>query len=147
MNDKYSPIRLKNQLCFPLYVASNKIIRRYRRLLKYLDLTYTQYLVMVTLWETDNINEKFLCDILQLKSNTLAPLLKRLKEKNLISVTKNKDDERHLVISLTKEGRELKEKAVNVPKDIIQRVQLTDEEKIVFTKIIYKILGESDIDE
>ena len=76
MDDRYEALRLKNQICFPLYAVSNLITRKYQPLLKKLDLTYTQYIVMMVLWEKGRVNEKVLCEALSLKSNTLAPLLR-----------------------------------------------------------------------
>ena len=91
MNDKYAALRLKNQLCFPLYAVSNLITRKYKPLLDELDLTYTQYIVMMVLWEEGRVNEKFLCEALCLKTNTLTPLLKKLEDKGYIK--KEKDSE------------------------------------------------------
>ena len=79
MEDKYDVLRLKNQLCFPLYAVSNMITRKYKPALDRLDLTYTQYIVMMVLWEEKQVNEKFLCETLCLRSNTIAPLLKKLE--------------------------------------------------------------------
>ena len=76
--DKYDSLLLKNQLCFPTYAAANKITRKYQPLLKKIGLTYTQYIVMMVMWEKHEVNEKELCKALFLKTNTLAPLLKRL---------------------------------------------------------------------
>ena len=84
MNDTYAALRLKNQLCFPLYAVSNMVTRKYKPLLEKLDLTYTQYIVMMVLWEEKQVNEKFLCEALYLKSNTMAPLLKKLEAKGYI---------------------------------------------------------------
>ena len=84
MNDRYAALRHKNQLCFPLYAVSNIITRKYKPLLDSLDLTYTQYIVMMVLWEEKSVNEKFLCDSLCLKSNTVTPLLKKLEDKGYI---------------------------------------------------------------
>ena len=81
MKDKYESIRLRNQLCFPLYAVSNMITRKYKPLLDELDLTYTQYIVMMVLWEEEKVNEKLLCETLCLKSNTVTPLLKKLESK------------------------------------------------------------------
>ena len=89
MNDKYAAIRLKNQLCFPLYAVSNMITRKYKPLLDRLDLTYTQYIVMMVLWEEKRVNEKFLCEALCLKSNTVTPLLQKLSEKGFIKKEKD----------------------------------------------------------
>ena len=107
MDDRYSVLRLKNQLCFPLYAVSNLIIRKYKPLLNELDLTYTQYIVMMVLWEEKQVNEKFLCESLCLKSNTLTPLLKKLEEKGYITKRKDKSDERNLLITPTEEGEKL----------------------------------------
>ena len=84
MDDKYAPLRLKNQLCFPLYAVSNMITRKYKNLLDKLDLTYTQYIVMMVLWEEGQVNEKLLCDALSLKLNTITPLLKKLEAKGYV---------------------------------------------------------------
>ncbi len=138
--DKFDSLLLRNQLCFPTYAVSNKILRKYQPLLEKLDLTYTQYIVMMVMWERKVVNEKELCEALYLKSNTLAPLLKRLKEKKYISIYKNKKDKRNLVISLTHEGEELKEKAVDVPPSIAEEFNLTIEEAALLYKILYKIL-------
>ena len=138
--DKYDCLLLKNQLCFPTYAVSNKILRKYKPLLDKLDLTYTQYIVMMVMWEKGALNEKELCETLRLNTNTLAPLLKRLKEKGYISISKDKVDKRNLVIKLTKDGESLKEKAVDVPPSIAQEYNLTEEEAAFLYKILYKIL-------
>ena len=88
---------LKNQLCFPLYVASKEIIRKYKEYLDPLDLTYTQYIVMMVLWEENSINVKHLGERLYLDSGTLTPLLKKLETHEYISRIRNKDDERNAV--------------------------------------------------
>lgn len=138
--DKYDSLLLKNQLCFPTYAVSNKIVRKYKPLLDKLDLTYTQYLVMLVMWEKGETNEKDLCETLRLNTNTLAPLLKRLKEKGYISIGKDPKDRRNLVIELTSEGELLKEKAVDVPPSIAEEYNLTEDEAAFLYKILYKIL-------
>ncbi len=140
LDNKYEALRLKNQLCFPLYAVSNLITRRYKPLLDELDLTYTQYIVMMVLWEEEKVNEKFLCEALHLKSNTVAPLLKKLEAKGYIKKRKDEGDERNLIITLTQAGRELKEKAVCVPESIAKEVSLSGEEAAFLYKILYKIL-------
>ena len=143
--DKYDGLKLKNQLCFPLYSVSNKITRNYKPLLDALNLTYTQYIVMMVLWERENINENKLGKTLFLKSNTLAPLLQKLKAKGYIEIKKDKKDNRNIVISLTKRGKELKDKAVNVPPSIAKTINLSDDEAIYLYKILYKILKVKDV--
>ena len=139
--DKYDCLLLKNQLCFPTYAVANKILRKYQPLLDELNLTYTQYIVMMVLWEKKRVNEKELCDSLYLKTNTLAPLIRKLKAKGLIDINKDKKDKRNLIISLSEEGEKLKEKAINVPPSIATEFNLSEEEAVFFYKILYKILN------
>ena len=141
-NEKYAALRLKNQLCFPLYAVSNIITRRYKPLLEGLDLTYTQYIVMMVLWEEGPVNEKFLCEALFLKSNTLTPLLKKLTEKGYVKKEKDREDERNLIVSLTDEGKALREKALCVPAGIAKEFHLTPEEAMALYQILYKILDQ-----
>ena len=140
MNDKYSALRLKNQLCFPLYAVSNLITRKYKPLLDELDLTYTQYIVMMVLWEQKQVNEKFLCETLFLKTNTMTPLLKKLEAKGYIVKTKDRGDERNLVISLTEAGEKLKDDALCLPECIAKEFHITQEEAASLYGILYKML-------
>ena len=142
MADKYASLRLKNQLCFPLYAVSNLITRKYKPLLDDLDLTYTQYIVMMVLWEEKQVNEKFLCEALFLKTNTLTPLLKKLEDKKYIIKCKDKSDERNLVITLTEEGEKLRDRALCVPDCIAREFHLTREEASELYRVLYKILNE-----
>ena len=142
MIDKYVSLRLKNQLCFPLYAVSNLITRKYKPLLDKLDLTYTQYIVMMVLWEEKQVNEKLLCEALCLKSNTVTPLLKKLENKGYIKKEKDKGDERNLVITLTKAGEKLQDKALCVPETIAKEFHLTPDEAAVLYSILYKMLEE-----
>ena len=95
---------------------------------------------MMVMWEKKVVNEKELCETLHLKTNTIAPLIKRLKEKGYITVKKDKSDKRNLIISLTDEGEKLKEKAVDVPPSIAEEFNLSEEEATLLYKILYKIL-------
>jgi len=142
MNDKYAALRLKNQLCFPLYAVSNLITRKYKPLLDKLDLTYTQYIVMMVLWEEKQVNEKFLCEALCLKSNTVTPLLKKLEEKGFIKKRKDEDDERNLVITTTENGESLKDEALCVPETMAREFRLTPEEAATLYQILYKMLDD-----
>ena len=142
MTDKYASIRLKNQLCFPLYAVSNIITRKYKPLLDKLDLTYTQYIVMMVLWEEKQVNEKHLCETLCLKSNTVAPLLKKLEDKGYIKKEKYKADERNLVITLTGAGEKLQDKALCVPESISKEFRLTPDEATALYTVLYKMLDE-----
>ena len=142
MEDKYASLRLKNQLCFPLYAVSNIITRKYKPLLDKLDLTYTQYIVMMVLWEEKQVNEKLLCETLCLKSNTVTPLLKKLEEKGYIKKEKDKNDERNLVITLTSAGEKLQDEALCVPETIAKEFHLSPEEATFLYTILYKMLDE-----
>jgi DNA-binding MarR family transcriptional regulator len=142
MAQEYKQLLLKNQLCFPLYACGRKIVGSYTPFLKPLGLTYTQYIVMMVLWEEKKVNEKYLCDALCLKSNTVTPLLKKLEAKGFVEKAKDKDDERNLVITLTKKGEKLQDKALCVPENIARELNLTKEEAGVLYKILYKMLNE-----
>lgn len=137
---KYDCLLLKNQLCFPTYAVSNKILRKYQPLLNELDLTYTQYIVMMVMWEKGQVNEKELCDSLYLKTNTIAPLIRKLKDKGYIDISKDKLDKRNIIISITSKGEKLKDKAVNVPPSIAEEFNLSEEEATLLYKTLYKIL-------
>ncbi len=140
MQDKYDVIRLKNQLCFPLYAVSNLIIRKYKPLLDKLDLTYTQYIVMMVLWEKGRVNEKILCQTLSLKSNTMTPLLKKLEGKGYIEKAKDTGDGRNLVITLTQSGNDLRDKALSVPECISKELYISPEDAELLYRTLYKIL-------
>ena len=136
----YELLLLENKVCFPTYAVANKILRRYQPLLKEIGLTYTQYVTMMVLWEKEKVNEKDLVSALYLKSNTLTELLKKLKAKGLIEINKDEKDRRGIVISITDKGRELKKRAVCVPKTIAEEHWLTDEEFLEFKALLYKLL-------
>lgn len=107
--------KLKNQLCFSLYVCSKEIIRLYRPLLEPFGLTYTGYITMMALWETDNITVKELGEMLFLDSGTLTPLLKKLEALGYVKRERRPENERLVFITLTDSGRELKERSSNIP--------------------------------
>ncbi len=132
---------LSNQVCFPTYAVANKIIRRYQPLLKELNLTYTQYVVMMVLWEHNEVNEKDLVKSLYLKANTLTDLLSNLKKKGFIEIEKSKEDKRNIIIRLTEEGMNLRKKAINVPKTLREEHWLSNEEFETYVKLLYKLLN------
>ena len=112
-------LRLDNQICFAVYSAAHAFNRVYKPLLDRLGLTYPQYLVMLVLWERDNVPLKTIGERLFLDSGTLTPLLKRLEAAELIKRTRSKEDERQVLIELTAEGEALREKAKSVPQSIL----------------------------
>lgn len=113
--EKFNPLALDNQLCFALYVCSKEIIRKYQPLLEPLNLTYTMYITLMSLWEKDEITVKDLGKKLFLDSGTLTPLLKKMENQQLITRTRNKNDERTVFIKLTEEGWAMKQKCQEIP--------------------------------
>ena len=138
--DKYDVLKLENQLCFPLYACAKEIVRRYKPYLDELDLTYTQYITMLVLWERKKMNVKELGESLYLDSGTLTPVLKKLEAKKYISRERSKEDERNLIISITPEGEKLKEKAVQVPHKMGQCIHLQPEDAKQLYGLLYQIL-------
>lgn len=134
-------LKLDNQLCFPLYVASKEIVRKYKPFLDKVGLTYTQYIVFLVLWEKDNITLKELGERLYLDSGTLTPLLKQLESRKLITRKRGKEDEREVFVKLTPQGRELKDKVINIPSNVGKCVKLDSEEAKLLYKILYKIIA------
>ena len=140
MSDRYDVLKLQNQLCFPLYAASRSVIRLYHPYLSALDLTYTQYIVMLVLWEEKKCNVTELGQKLYLDSGTLTPLLKKLESKGYITRTREASDERCLSVSLTDEGEKLQHKAASVPKSMASCVNLSEDEAKSLYCTLYKIL-------
>ena len=140
--ERYAGLRLENQLCFPLYAASREIIRLYRPHLDALDLTYTQYITMMVLWEEREISVKQLGKRLYLDSGTLTPLLKSLEAKGYVTRTRSRDDERVVVVRLTDAGLALQEQAVAVPEGMKACLRLSPDEAAVLYKLLYKLLAE-----
>ncbi len=138
-------LKLENQLCFPLYVASRNVIRRYKPLLDKYNLTYTQYIALMVLWEHDSINVKELGEKLYLDSGTLTPLLKNLESKGILKRVRLSSDERNLSISLTDKGKSLKDKLIDVPCEIGKCINISEEEAKSLYSILYKIINAEDI--
>jgi len=139
--EKYEALKLEKQLCFPLYACSKEIIRKYKPYLDDIDLTYTQYITMMVLWEKKTVNVKTLGECLYLDSGTLTPVLKKLESKGYITRERSSEDERNLVVSITDEGIALSEKALSIPDAMGSCVQLTAEEAGILYKLLYKIIG------
>lgn len=143
MKDKYAPLLLENQLCFPLYAASKEIVRRYTPVLDELGLTYTQYITMLVMWEHGSISVKEIGSLLYLDSGTLTPVLKKLESKGLLSRRRDDSDERLLIVTLTDEGKNMREKALSVPMRMSCCVSgLTDEDKRTLYILLKKIITE-----
>lgn len=142
MTDKYDALKLDNQICFPLYAVSKEIIRRYKPFLDEIDLTYTQYITMMVMWEEQSICVKDLGARLFLDSGTLTPLLKNLEKKGYITRTRSKDDERVLNVQVTAEGMSLRDRAVDIPAKIGNCVDLEKDEVLGLYKILNKLMGQ-----
>lgn len=139
--DNYESLKLGNQLCFPLYACSKEIIRRYKPFLDNIDLTYTQYITMMVLWEDKSVNVKSLGERLYLDSGTLTPVLKKLASKGYITRERSTEDERNLVVTITKEGEQLRDKALDIPSEMSACVKLKPEEAKILYDLLYKIIG------
>ena len=140
MEDKYEVLKLKNQLCFPIYLCAKEITRKYTPYLNELDLTYTQYIVMMYFWERKESNVKEISNILLIDSGTLTPLLKKLEKKGYIERKRSEVDERNLVVKLTKQGEKLKDKAISIPAKMRECVNLSEDEAKTLYSLIYKVL-------
>jgi len=132
---------LERQLCFPLYTASRLVTQCYHPLLQELGLTYPQYLVLLVLWEKDEVNVGYITEKLRLPSNTLAPLLKRMEEMKLIQRTRSSKDERSIIITLTKEGRKLQVLAQDVPPALFDQLSISETEAKQLYTLLYKLIG------
>ena len=140
-DDRLEALKLKNQICCPLYACAKEIVRRYKPYLDKIDLTYTQYIVMMVLWEKEACTVKELGECLFLDSGTLTPLLKKLEAKGYITRHRSDEDERNLIIHITETGMNLREEAVLIPQAMSQCIELEPEEAMRFYNTLYKLLG------
>ena len=141
MESKYDSLSLKNQICFPLYLCSKEIIRKYTPYLNELDLTYTQYVVMMYFWEKQESNVKQISKILLIDTGTLTPLLKKLENKGYIERNKSLKDGRNLDVKVTKKGMNLRDKALQIPKKVWECLNLSENEIKDLYIILNKILN------
>ena len=137
----YDRLRLENQLCFPLYACSREIIKQYKPFLDELDLTYTQYITMMVLWERTSLTAKELGEALFLDSGTLTPLLKKLEAKGFLTRKRSAEDERSLIVTVTDAGLALRDRAVRIPEAMAACSPLTPEEGEALYRILYRLLG------
>ena len=125
----YEQLKLENQLCFPVYAASRLITREYQPFLDSIGITYPQYLVLMVLWEKDNIPVNYIAKKLILKTNTITPLLKRMEQLGLIKRNRSEKDERKVIVILTEKGVNLKSKAAKIPEELA-KILSTSEMKL-----------------
>ena len=128
------------QICFPLYACSREVIKQYKPFLDEIDLTYTQYITMMVLWERKMLTVKELGECLFLDSGTLTPLLKKMEHKGLLTRRRSEEDERNLIVTITDAGEQLKEQAVTVPEKMARCSNLEPEEAETLYRILYKML-------
>jgi len=133
-------LRLENQLCFPLYACAKEVVRQYRKPLEDLNLTYTQYIVMMVLWEFGGMTEGELGKKVHLDSGTLAPLLKRLEKQGLIERIRPESNERKLFLKLTPDGEALKQKARSVPAAMRGCIQMPQEDLLLLRELLNRAL-------
>jgi DNA-binding MarR family transcriptional regulator len=148
----YDQLKLENQLCFPLYAASRLIIRAYQTDLDILGITYTQYLVLMVLWETDELGVNEIAEKLILNTNTVTPLLKRMESMQLLTRVPSKTDQRKVMICLTEQGKELQLRAAQVPFNLLKKLNITMSEAEIADALelksrLYKIIDTLEADE
>ncbi len=139
--EKYETLKLENQICFPLYAAAKEIIKRYKPVLDEFNLTYTQYITLMVLWQSDGVTVKELGQKLFLDSGTLTPVLKSLELKGYLKRQRAEGDERSVRIFLTDDGVALKDRALDVPQKIAASVNLSSDEATTLYRLLYKILN------
>lgn len=126
--EKQEQLRLENQICFPIYSVSRLITKAYKPYLDKLGLTYTQYLVLLVLWEEDNLSVNKIGSKLLLNTNTLSPLIKRMEKNDLLARSRSIDDERTVLVNLTEKGEALKDKASSIPQNLLNTLTNDDVE-------------------
>lgn len=141
MDEKnYDALKLRKQLCFPLYACARETIKLYKPWLDKLGLTYTQYITMMVLWEHKAMTVKALGQELYLDSGTLTPLLKKLEDKGLVTRRRSDQDERNLIVTITELGEDMKDEALHIPGEMTKCVNLTPEEIRTLYHMLYKML-------
>lgn len=137
----YEALKLENQLCFPLYACSREVVKQYKPFLDEINLTYTQYIAMMVLWERKSVSVKELGGALYLDSGTLTPLLKKMEAQGLITRRRDKADERSVIVELTEQGEQLKERAVDIPGKIMECLPLTKEDATTLYHLLHTVLN------
>ena len=138
---QYEALKLENQLCFPLYACAREVVKKYKPFLDDIDLTYTQYVTMMVLWEKPSVTSKEIGERLHLDSGTLTPVIKKLAEKGLVTRARSAEDERNLVVALTDAGLALRERAACIPGQMGQCICLSPEDAGTLYRILYQLLG------
>ena len=140
MEQNYEALKLEKQLCFPLYACSRHMIRLYKPFLDKLELTYTQYITMMVLWDRKAVTVKELGTELYLDSGTLTPLLKKLEDRGLVTRRRSEADERNLIVTVTEKGMALRDPALPIPEEMTKCINLEKDEIRVLYRTLYKML-------
>ena len=147
MDNKFDALKLENQLCFPLYVCSKEIVKRYKPFLDEIGLTYTQYITMMAMWEHEELSVKELGELLFLDSGTLTPVLKTLEKKGFLLRKRSTKDERILLVTLTKNGKNLKDKAVEIPLKMQGCLSINEKDAKELYRILHSLMDNISMDE
>ena len=139
--DPDEALKLKNQICFPLYAAARRVVSMYTPYLKPLGLTYTQYITFMVLWEKDGLSVSEICSRLQLDSGTVTPLLKKMEAEGWVERKRSADDERRVVVYLTDAGRAMKKKVAEVPLKVGSCFHMESSQAQQLYDLLYEILG------
>ncbi len=137
---EYPQLRLDGQLCFPLYACARKVISTYNPLLKPFGLTYTQYLVMLALWDQGKEKVGALCSRLYLDCGTITPMLKKMEESGWLTRCRCKVDERCVYVELTEKGWALREEVKDIPAKVGECVSIPQEEALELYRLLHKLL-------
>ena len=138
---RYEALKLENQLCFPLYACAREVVKKYKPFLDDIDLTYTQYVTMMVLWEKPSVTSKEIGERLHLDSGTLTPVIKKLAEKGLVTRARSAEDERNLMVALTDAGLALRDRAACIPDQMGKCICLSPEDAGTLYRILYQLLG------
>ncbi len=138
--DHHEAMKLANQLCFPLYAASRSVVNLYTPWLRPLGLTYTQYIVFLVLWEKDGVTVGEICDRLMLDNGTLSPLLKKMQQEGYVEKRRSGEDDRVVIVTLTEKGRQLQEKAKDVPRNVAGCIDLPPEKAQTLYALLYELM-------
>lgn len=138
--DNNEILKLDNQICFAFYACSREITKLYRPMLEKIDLTYTQYVTMLALWEQDRVTVTALGNKLYLDSGTLTPLLKKLEAAGHLTRTRDRNDERSVLVELTEQGRALKEQAIDIPSQLACKLDSTPGEGDALLELMHQFL-------
>lgn len=140
--DEMPQLLLDSQLCFPLYAAARKVVNRYTPYLKPFGITYTQYIVLLALWEEKSATVGELCSRLYLDNGTMTPLLKKMEDARLVARTRSKQDERVVTVAVTEKGWQLREKVKEIPFRVGGCIPLQQEEAFTLHRLLHKLLEE-----